>query len=70
MDGNLGTNNNNLVVVANGGDCIEGKLSCGLRGSIDAAPCPPGYFLNYTNYGCSMCSNGTYQLTYSYSSCS
>jgi hypothetical protein len=67
VDGNGG--NNNLMVMANGGDCVEGKLSCGQLGSIDVAPCPPGYYLNYSNFGCNLCSNGTYRLAYSYDKC-
>lgn len=64
--GNPGSSN--LLIQANGGQC-DGKLSCGQTGSIFVAPCPPGYELNYANFGCSLCSNGTYQLTYSYDPC-
>lgn len=68
ISGNLGSSS--LQVTANGGQCDGGKLSCGQSGSIIAAPCPPGYQLNYNNFGCSLCPNGTYQLTFSYDSCS
>ena len=62
--------NLNVVIQALGGAGCEGKLTCAQNGSIIAAPCPPGYQFNLSNYGCSLCPTGTFQVAFGYDLCS
>lgn len=59
-----------LTIEANGGNLCDNALTCGERGSIVAAPCPPGYSLSSQSYGCIECPAGFFQVNYGYGSCS
>jgi hypothetical protein len=58
-----------LMIQANGGANCDGGLTCGQNGSVNTAPCPPGYQLDYTSYACVSCPVGYYQLVYGYENC-